>query len=145
MRKVKAVKPLPNYQILVEFDNGEKRIKDIFPLLSKPVFHYLKDVDNFNSVTIVSGAVTWFDDDGDEIDLCPDSLYESSSPYEGEKWLKLSPKKNGKGYVTSYTVNIGSAEARDCGLIDNNGIPLEIEKILKTKDNSIEITLKKDN
>lgn len=84
MRTVKAVKPLPNYHILIEFDNGEKRTKDIFPLLSKPVFKPLQDVDNFNSVTVVSGAVAWFDDEGDEIDLCPDSLYESSSPYGEE-------------------------------------------------------------
>lgn len=58
--------------------------------------------------------------------------------------MKLSPKKNGKGYVTSYTVNIGSAEAKECGLVDNTGVPLEIEKVLRTEDSSIEIKLKKE-
>lgn len=31
--------------------------------------------------------------------------------------IKLSPKKNGKGYVSSYSVNISTKEAQDCGLV----------------------------
>ena len=33
----------------------------------------------------------------------------------------LSKKKNGKGYVTSYTLNIGSKEARDLGFVNKEG------------------------
>lgn len=32
------------------------------------------------------------------------------------KQIKLSPKKGGNGFISSYSVNIGSKEARDCGL-----------------------------
>lgn len=31
--------------------------------------------------------------------------------------IKLSPKKNGKGYVSSYSVSISSREAQECSLI----------------------------
>jgi len=56
--------------------------------------------------------------------------------------MKLSAKKNGKGYITSYTISIGSAEARECGFIDEDGKPLEIEKIIKNAENKIELKLK---
>ena len=56
--------------------------------------------------------------------------------------MKLSAKKDGNGYIGSYTVNIGSAEARQCGLIDENGISYEIEKTLDPKNNTIIIKLK---
>lgn len=44
------------------------------------------------------------------------------------KPFKLIPKKNGKGYITSYTLNIGCKEARDLGLVDENGNPFIIKK-----------------
>lgn len=57
--------------------------------------------------------------------------------------MKLSPKKNGSGYITSYTINIGSAEARNAGFIDVDGNSLELEKIIDTYNNTITIQLKK--
>ena len=33
------------------------------------------------------------------------------------KRIKLSPKKGGNGFISSYSVNIGSSEARECELI----------------------------
>lgn len=44
------------------------------------------------------------------------------------KPFKLIPKRSGKGYVTSYTLNIGCKEARDLGLVDENGKPFIIKK-----------------
>lgn len=80
MKTVISVKPLKNYQLLLEFDNGEKRIGDITPLLAKPVFSFLKDTAYFNSVYLEYGAVTWKDHNGNEIDICPDKLYMDSLP-----------------------------------------------------------------
>lgn len=57
------------------------------------------------------------------------------------KPIKLSPKKGGRGYVTSYSVNIGCAEARACGLITDNSSP-DIEKIIDPDHNRIIIQLK---
>lgn len=80
MKTVIKVEPLEDYKILIEFDNGEKRISDITPLLSKPVFAFLKDISYFNSVYIEYGAVTWKDCNGNEVDICPDKLYMDSVP-----------------------------------------------------------------
>jgi hypothetical protein len=38
--------------------------------------------------------------------------------------IKLSPKKGGNGFVSSYTINIGSDEARECGFIKDETTPL---------------------
>ncbi|MSS18848.1 hypothetical protein [Pseudoramibacter porci] len=54
------------------------------------------------------------------------------------KPIRLSKKKNGKGYVTSYSVNIGTAEARECGLIPpNDDEPVELEKIIDSEHHRI--------
>lgn len=82
MHKAVNVTPLDNYCILVEFENGEKRIGDIKPLLSKSVFAPLKNIGLFNKVYIDFGAVTWKDHNGNEIDICPDKLYMDSVPYD---------------------------------------------------------------
>lgn len=80
MKSVISVKPLENHKLLLEFDNGEKRIGDITPLLSKAVFAFLKDDALFNKVYIEYGAVTWKDSNGMEVDICPDKLYIDSVP-----------------------------------------------------------------
>lgn len=80
MKTVIGVQPLDNYKLLLEFDNGEKRIGDVSPLLVKPVFAFLKDNAFFNSVYIEYGAVTWRDSNGNEVDICPDKLYMDSVP-----------------------------------------------------------------
>ncbi len=80
MNRIKEVKPLEDYKILVIFDNGEKRVKDMKPYLEKGVFKKLKDKEFFKSVKIVYGTVTW----DKNIDLCADSIYESSYIYNEE-------------------------------------------------------------
>lgn len=80
MKLVISVRPLSDYRLLLEFDNGEKRISDIKPLLAKPIFSFLKDTAYFNSVYLEYGAVTWKDCNGNEIDICPDKLYMDSLP-----------------------------------------------------------------
>ena len=58
------------------------------------------------------------------------------------KTIRLSPKKNGKGYTTSYSINIGSAEAKSCGFINSDGKQTTIEKIIDSENNQIIIRLK---
>lgn len=60
------------------------------------------------------------------------------------KPIKLSAKKNGYGHISSYTVNIGSSEARQCGFIDSDGNVLPTEKVIDTTNNQIIIKLKED-
>lgn len=78
MREVIDVKPIEDYQLLLTFDNKEKKIKDMKPYLNKGVFKKLKEKSVFNRVKISYGTICW----DDEIDLCPDSLYETSKPVE---------------------------------------------------------------
>lgn len=77
MRKIIDVKPLEDYKLLLTFDNNIKKIKDMKPYLNKGVFKVLQDKSIFNSVKIVLGTIAWGD-----IDMCPDSLYESSNMIE---------------------------------------------------------------
>ncbi len=56
----------------------------------------------------------------------------------------LSKKKNGKGYITSYSLNIGSKEARMLGFIDQNGNSHILEKDLDVKNHILIVRLKKE-
>jgi hypothetical protein len=75
--RVKEVKPYINYQLLIIFENGEKRIFDVSPYLNKGIFTELKSLNMFNSVRVVDGTVQW----ENEADFCPDTVYEDSVPY----------------------------------------------------------------
>lgn len=57
------------------------------------------------------------------------------------KPIKLATKKNGNGNISSYTINIGSAEARNCGFINSNGEILPIEKLIDYENKQIIIKL----
>ena len=78
MHKVISVIPQDDYKILVTFENGEQRIYNAVPLLTKPVFMPLKDISVFKKAYIEYGAVTWKDQDGNEVDICPDKMYMDS-------------------------------------------------------------------
>ena len=78
MNRIIDVKALEDYKILVIYQNGEKRIKDMKPYLEKCVFKKLKDEEFFKSVKVVYGTVSW----GEQIDLCADSIYETSEIYK---------------------------------------------------------------
>jgi len=72
-----AVKTLPNYQLLLKFDNGEERLFDVTPYLASPFFAPLKNQAIFRSARINPITVEW----NGEIDICPDELYYNSTPY----------------------------------------------------------------
>ncbi len=67
---VKIVKSLPEYRIYVEIANGRKGIFDLKPYLDHGVFRELRDVNYFNQVGILFGAVTW----PNEQDIAPGTL-----------------------------------------------------------------------
>ncbi len=56
---VKTVKPLPDYRIFVETEDGRRGIFDLKPYLDHGVFRELRDTHYFNQVGILFGAVTW--------------------------------------------------------------------------------------
>lgn len=75
---VKYVKPLPDYRIYVELENGQKGQFDLKPYLDRGGFRELKNVHYFNQVGILFGAVTW----PNEQDIAPETLLTEMVPFE---------------------------------------------------------------
>jgi hypothetical protein len=75
---VKEVKTIDEYKLLLTFENGEARLFDTHPYLSKGIFKELKDLSMFKSARISFDTVEWVN--GANID--PEALYEYSIPYD---------------------------------------------------------------
>ena len=73
---VKSVKPLSDYRIYVEIEDGRRGIFDMKPYLNRGVFHELRNVNYFNQVGILFGAVTW----PNEQDIAPETLLAEMVP-----------------------------------------------------------------
>ena len=71
---VKSVKPISNYNLILTFDNGEKRQFDMNPFLDKGIFRELKDISKFNSVKVSFDTIEW----DNEADIDPEVLYKYS-------------------------------------------------------------------
>jgi len=54
----KVVKPLSDYRIYVEIEDGRQGIFDMKPYLEHGIFRELKDEHYFNQVDILFGAIT---------------------------------------------------------------------------------------
>ena len=83
---VKTVKPLPDYRIYVEIEDGRNGIFDLKPYLDHGVFRELRDVHYFNQVGILFGAVTW----PHEQDVAPETLLAEMVPLDSN----LAPNIN---------------------------------------------------
>jgi hypothetical protein len=70
------VKPEEDYLLHLTFENGEKRLFDLKPLLDTGVFKELKDIAIFTKVHISFDTIEW----DNEIDLDPEFLYQESRP-----------------------------------------------------------------
>jgi len=68
------VKPLENYQLLLTFENNEKKIFDMKPYLDKGIFSELKDEKKFRSVKVSFDSIEWCN----QADLDPEFLYDKS-------------------------------------------------------------------
>lgn len=73
---LKAISALPNYRLLVEFENGDRRIFDHTSYLNKGVFTQLRDPARFRLARVVAGSIEW----PGEIDLSYDTIYLRSQP-----------------------------------------------------------------
>jgi hypothetical protein len=68
---VNAVQTLPDYRLLLTFDNGDRKFFDMSPYLCYPVFQRLQNPGFFALARIDYGTVTW----PGEIDIAPETLY----------------------------------------------------------------------
>lgn len=69
--KVLNVEPTDDHQLIVTFENGEKKKMDISPYLEKGVFRELKEINYFKRVAVSFGSIMW----PHEQDLSYDTLY----------------------------------------------------------------------
>ena len=91
-RRIVAVAPNSDYTLILDFDNGERRILDCKPMLQPgTVFAPLMQPEAFRRVYLdpqhcvawdidptVDSEVVW----SNKLDLCPDSCYLDSTPVQ---------------------------------------------------------------
>ena len=93
-KKITAVSPRPDFTLLLTFDNTEKKILDLKPMLKKGgVFAPLRNYDNFVRVYIDDcGCAAWDIDPNvdsnivwnNKVDLSSDSCYVDSVPLDSK-------------------------------------------------------------
>ena len=72
MYRITHVEVLQNYSLALVFDDGTSGTVNLSDLAGRGVFALWDDYEAFRKVRIgESGELVW----GDQIDLCPDSLY----------------------------------------------------------------------
>ena len=75
------VEPLDDFELLITFKNGESKIYDVKPLLELPIYQRLTNKGFFDTVKVDNICICWNDD----IDLCPDMVYEESREVNKEQ------------------------------------------------------------
>jgi hypothetical protein len=71
------VQPQADYQLVLEFNNGEQRRFDMRPLLAMKPWSRIASPSVFQRVRIDYGTVVW----PGEIDVAPETLYDDSIPF----------------------------------------------------------------
>jgi hypothetical protein len=70
--RITRVIPLKNYRLELTFNDGTRGIADLSNLIGSGVFKLWNDYSEFTKVKIGdTGELTW----GEQVDLCPDSLF----------------------------------------------------------------------
>ena len=75
---VVTVKPQHDFQLDLEFENGERRRFDMRPLLEIKPWNRIAKLSLFERVRVDYGTVVW----PGEIDIAPETLYDLSVPFE---------------------------------------------------------------
>lgn len=69
---VKSVKALPDFNLFITFESGEKKLFDFKPYLKFKINEPLKNPSVFEKVYADGTSIAWSDD----LDFCPETLYE---------------------------------------------------------------------
>ncbi len=70
------VKARSGYLLEIEFENGERRLFDMSPIIDKRPFDRLKSSHAFFDAYVDYGTVVW----PGNIDIAPETLYDRSTP-----------------------------------------------------------------
>lgn len=73
---VKSVRPLDDYFLELEFENGERRLFDVKMFMEHGVFAQLSDPAEFARIKVEAGSIEW----ACGPDLSYDTLYLESQP-----------------------------------------------------------------
>ena len=73
---VVRVEVRPNHTLILDFENGERRLFDMTPYLDRKPWLGLKDLPLFARAAVEHGTVVW----PGEIDIAPETLYDRSQP-----------------------------------------------------------------
>ncbi len=76
MIEVKSVEAAPDFELLLTFNDGERRRFDMGPYLRYPVYRRLENPGYFSLAHVDYGTVVWPGD----IDIAPETLYDRSLP-----------------------------------------------------------------
>jgi len=76
--RIKSIVPTGHFQLVVRFENGDEKIYDCAPLLSRDEFQLLKTPAFFRTVQVDSGGygISW----NDKIDLSEYELWTNGIP-----------------------------------------------------------------
>jgi hypothetical protein len=88
---VKSVAATDEYRLTIGFDNGERRIFDVTPLLPVGRFRELTSRQAFKTVRVALDSIEW--DNG--LDLDPEYLYEHSETMPCEQAVAADPARRG--------------------------------------------------
>ncbi len=106
--RVKNVQPTAQHRLVLGFDNGERRIFDVTPLLGVGRFRALKSSREFEKVRIAFDTVEW--ENG--LDLDPEYLYERREPLPCEDAVTTEPAGRGPARPWRQVASV-------CGASDN--------------------------
>lgn len=73
---VVSVRPHPDFKLNLEFENGERRVFDMRPLLALKPWNRISNLNLFERVRVAYGTVVW----PGGIDIAPETLYDDSIP-----------------------------------------------------------------
>jgi hypothetical protein len=80
MERVVSVKPLDNYMLEIEFEDGLRKVVDIQPFIGRGISALLKDEAYFRKVTLEDGGgISW----PNGFDFCPNFLRDDVPAVKG--------------------------------------------------------------
>ena len=77
-KRITGVTPLPDYKLIVTFEDSETRLLNMEPYLNKGIYTELRNVSIFNSAHISFDTIEW----SNQADIDPEFVYSESIPYD---------------------------------------------------------------
>jgi hypothetical protein len=78
--KIVDAVPMTNYEVLITYENNERRIFDIQPYFSIGLFSDLRNESLFKTVKVSFDTIEWING----MDIDPEELYEKSKKVKSE-------------------------------------------------------------